>query len=1202
MPAITDVFKGYFKFAATDSPQIVSFHDMGVESISEEDIVIVSEDGSIPTDPTVEVSDDQITVTNAVNGTTYYLFRKTELTQKTNFLSEGPFKASMHLRAFNKLTRIAQDLQGQLERSVKLAVPVDGFEPVIKGGLPAIGKKALISVSGDRTHLTANDYDVDTIKSDVKKASDAAAAAGISQELASTAAGTAVTANQNAKDWAIGSGPTPNKRTIDGKLSSEGYSEQSKASAELAANKLAAIEVLTGAKADPDDIHHVRDLDDLTEWINSLVNGDKATWEVSIEDINQVYYRKLSLISGFPSLLKLDNRDGSFGVKAYIYKRYNYNEDIPVGAYLKGGVKNRTDRKAVGGEIKYDNSGKPIIETYSDDSSRNVTEVEASWEASESSSYDDGSGRLRVYGNKNDGYELSFDGSVVGGDAELKYEVKNPDPEETGVITKGPIVTFEVDIDGAMDILNAVKALRGKYEGFLYGDSKNFTETYGNAQSATIDLIASHSVVKGMFPLQTPNEDDEDYRNRVKKLASLYEITAIRGNEDRLTDKITHPSDAQFPKFKISDSSRLGKVIFTLRRLSFSEVFDQSAALKALYQSYVAHARAYSEGLAFPPTVQALAADDGGGFSEHLIPFGNSVSADMRKFLTKENFKGTGDYGYEIKASFAGTALTVGVGDKFQFKLRGSSAPDEDLWLVGAYTPTKAGSISVQVTFDGAKQYRNAVDETIKGAEEKVINAGTTAVNTVINTAIATGGLIDTAKKGAAASATAAAASATAAAGSAEAADGKLVAVFGSESAASTKAGEAAASAKAAKDSEESSNTIQTNVRKIADEAKDAVANANEHITDVVAINGSVLSIKRPDDVSSFLDSHVTQANNNVESIFNIGKDDDDHFFVIDADTDNGNDEFGIQLPLIKDVSWDEAKGVATVFHFKVKKVNTAKDIVFHNEVNSATTRNDLIDYKAITGSNNADKLVFKGQNTYITFTCKYDPTVGAVQSWVTQQSAVSTSVDSLTKTDADTYYAPKSAVEVLETDVWDHTYTSSPSIFLRTHFSGTLPLSGIPQDDRPSWLTDDDYFNESNKDEYTNDFTFISSSNNEIPNIILSTNYGLVKGWSFKRPQGTAGNIGIAKIQMKITRTKKVNLKDEVAQKASIIELNAKADSSALDAKADKANTRKWFIIDAGNAAGFSISDISQTDYPYYITGGYILRSGTQTGGSILA
>ena len=53
---------------------------------------------------------------------------------------------------------------------------------------------------------------------------------------------------------------------------------------------------------------------------------------------------------------------------------------------------------------------------------------------------------------------------------------------------------------------------------------------------------------------------------------------------------------------------------------------------------------------------------------------------------------------------------------------------------------------------------------------------------------------------------------------------------------------------------------------------------------------------------------------------------------------------------------------------------------------------------------------------------------------------------------------------------------------------------------------------------------------------------------------------------------------------------------------KADKANTRKWLIIDALNAAGFSISDMSQTDYLYYITGGHILANATQASGYILS
>ena len=64
---------------------------------------------------------------------------------------------------------------------------------------------------------------------------------------------------------------------------------------------------------------------------------------------------------------------------------------------------------------------------------------------------------------------------------------------------------------------------------------------------------------------------------------------------------------------------------------------------------------------------------------------------------------------------------------------------------------------------------------------------------------------------------------------------------------------------------------------------------------------------------------------------------------------------------------------------------------------------------------------------------------------------------------------------------------------------------------------------------------------------------------------------------------------------------IDLKADASALDAKADKANTRKWLIIDSANARGLSISDVSQPDYLYYITGGDILDSGTQARGDIL-
>ena len=59
--------------------------------------------------------------------------------------------------------------------------------------------------------------------------------------------------------------------------------------------------------------------------------------------------------------------------------------------------------------------------------------------------------------------------------------------------------------------------------------------------------------------------------------------------------------------------------------------------------------------------------------------------------------------------------------------------------------------------------------------------------------------------------------------------------------------------------------------------------------------------------------------------------------------------------------------------------------------------------------------------------------------------------------------------------------------------------------------LTASDYFDESKKDEFSTQFTFLSGSNNEITGVVVTINYSAPLGWTFNRPAGI-GNALIAK------------------------------------------------------------------------------------------
>ena len=96
--------------------------------------LILEIDGDISTEFTVE--SNQIVLTTYNSSKTYILYRRTDITQETEFSSQGDFSPSIHEDAFDKLTEISQDQQEQIDRSVKLGASQAGFTPVIKGEVP----------------------------------------------------------------------------------------------------------------------------------------------------------------------------------------------------------------------------------------------------------------------------------------------------------------------------------------------------------------------------------------------------------------------------------------------------------------------------------------------------------------------------------------------------------------------------------------------------------------------------------------------------------------------------------------------------------------------------------------------------------------------------------------------------------------------------------------------------------------------------------------------------------------------------------------------------------------------------------------------------------------------------------------------------------------------------------------------------------
>ena len=572
-----------------------------------------------------------VTITDTF-ATKAIVYRDTALTQLTGFSPEDDFTPQLYEAALDKLTRIAQDQQEQIDRSVKLETPKDDFTPVIKGEVPV----------GGLMTATADGFEVSTEK---ETAMDEAVVEATTQaETSKTSAGESET-------WAEGLDEEVTQ--LGGTHSSKVWTEVGEGFAYKSETALDKIVAVTGVAPDPQNIHAAHSIVNIADIIGAFAYGDKFSWDWKVGDINQ-YSRVLSSIKGFPSEVVLGEEDLSLVVKAYIYERWGYTP-IPSGQTLSHGVK--------------------VTDDYIKDHGKT------------------GADYIKLYGRYDD------DGKDREIDDKVKTKVLILPTELIRDSAGTPLIDIKQDSYGFTDGVRVAKELDSGYS-----DDSNAFEVNKSQDSSGKDVY-------------TLNFDGQSIP---KGTIITFEID-IDGAKEYL-EKARAEAEKAFTSSEESKSFR-----------------DQSADFKALYEKYVAQTKRYSKGLTFPPTVQALAADDGGGFSEHLIPFSNSVSADMRKFLTKENFKGTGDYGYEIKASFAGTALTVGVGDGFQFQLRESSAPDADLWIVGAYTPTQAGSISVTVTFEGAKQYRDELAGPLKALikqYEDAIGTGDTALSARIATAI----------------------------------------------------------------------------------------------------------------------------------------------------------------------------------------------------------------------------------------------------------------------------------------------------------------------------------------------------------------------------------------------------------------------------------------------------------------------------------
>ena len=129
---VTTVFSFPYRFLANGDLVVLSVSSAGVETVK-----------AIVTDYTVTGAGDDAggTVTMVVApavGTRLIIYRDTDITQETDYISGDPFPAETHERALDRLTMIAQEIGSDADRAIK--VPV-GDSSSLSTTLPAAANR-----------------------------------------------------------------------------------------------------------------------------------------------------------------------------------------------------------------------------------------------------------------------------------------------------------------------------------------------------------------------------------------------------------------------------------------------------------------------------------------------------------------------------------------------------------------------------------------------------------------------------------------------------------------------------------------------------------------------------------------------------------------------------------------------------------------------------------------------------------------------------------------------------------------------------------------------------------------------------------------------------------------------------------------------------------------------------------------------------
>ena len=454
-----------------------------------------------------------VTITDT-DATKAIVYRDTALTQLTGFSPEDDFTPQLYEAALDKLTRIAQDQQEQIDRSVKLETKQDGFTPVIKGEVPA---GAIITRGVDKTdadgedergHLTAGDYSLGSLASDKAKAEDAAES---SQRSSISSASSASTS----QDFAVGVG---SGNTVSGRLgksakffAADAYINalKSSESAAQSATKLTAIESITGRIADPSDVHHVLNIEQYVETASLFAYGDKLTRDFNTATgPNQLYWDTTS-VKGFPKTSGTKDADEpKIEARAYIIDRYAKDFSLRVDLTTLGPEQFITQIKSIVAQnvSKTGAALERVFETTKDVTTNGVTTKKRAVYYQKATKQSDGSltwyhsvyrcdgteiewTRIkgawvllklwdfgtakegvtrspseffqiyRADGEKGDttldNWIIELDASALSNNQALKYLEKD---KSTYDGTPTPIITLEIDIDGAKEYLEKARA------------------------------------------------------------------------------------------------------------------------------------------------------------------------------------------------------------------------------------------------------------------------------------------------------------------------------------------------------------------------------------------------------------------------------------------------------------------------------------------------------------------------------------------------------------------------------------------------------------------------------------------------------------------------------------------------------------------------------------------------------------------------